>query len=498
MYCTCTTASAASVPPAMSLRSADLRFVLPFSVRTALVLGAPEDWRAAQIAEGLEAAGVSVARRATGRLDTDVVVATVPEEALRERARAHVVLGPLPRSAPLPTNSSVLPLLVRGDVVEPELIVPLDRAAALQYQLRQLASPRKATLRMRNMTLAALADLPAPVRTWIPARDRVTLVTPHGEGRPTPAVLRAAETLGIPSGASWLLSLGTGDDLQRAVFHVLSGPSARWVVKFSRIRGNAGAFVRDARGLGLARAAGNVVSRHAPELLGRLESEGLAVSVETAGQGRQLLHLLPQQPMALLDEIAAWTIHVGQRTAGQRTCRIPELIDLRGAVDDPRTVNALLDDLPPLPTVMQHNDLGSWNIISDGTSFTVVDWESARAAGPPLWDLLYFAADVLARVDGPADTDTLLRRTVRVFSGRSVHSARLWRWIQAAVADLGVPTAAVPRLAALCWIHHGRSAEQRATALAGARPAPLGHLARLASTWLAHEDLGPSWPSLRL
>jgi hypothetical protein len=157
----------------------------------------------------------------------------------------------------------------------------------------------------------------------------------------------------------------------------------------------------------------------------------------------------------------------------------------------------LVDRLPELPPVLQHNDLGSWNIVSDGQRFTVLDWESARESGLPLWDLLYFAADVLARLDGPADATTLVRRTVQVFAGQSPHSAHLFRWLRAATEASGVPRSALGPLATLCWVHHAGSAALRSADLLGAPPAPSGHLALLAPAWLAHPALGISWPAAR-
>ena len=143
--------------------------------------------------------------------------------------------------------------------------------------------------------------------------------------------------------------------------------------------------------------------------------------------------------------------------------------------------------------MLQHNDLGSWNVISDGQGFMAIDWESARPAGLPLWDLCYFLADALPRLEGPADRDTYLDRTLRLFGGHSQYSALLFRWVRAAVTALAIPPVAVGPVVTLCWLHHGLSADARARALGGSAAAPLGHLAVLGSHWLADPGLGPSW-----
>jgi hypothetical protein len=153
----------------------------------------------------------------------------------------------------------------------------------------------------------------------------------------------------------------------------------------------------------------------------------------------------------------------------------------------------LVERLPDVPAVLQHNDLGTWNIVTDGRAFMAIDWESARPAGMPLWDLCYFLADALPRLEGSADRDTYLNRTLTLFAGHSAHSALLFRWIREAVRALQIPPAAVGPLVTLCWLHHGLSADARTRALGASRAAPLGHLGLMGPHWLVHPALGPSW-----
>ena len=113
---------------------------------------------------------------------------------------------------------------------------------------------------------------------------------------------------------------------------------------------------------------------------------------------------------------------------------------------------------------MQHNDLGPWNIISEGGSeFIAVDWESANPSGLPLWDLWYFLAHALRLLDGEdAADDTAFSR---LFRGGAPSSPELFRWTRTAVEALEIPPDAVGRLATLCWLHHGLSREARSAAL---------------------------------
>jgi len=333
----------------------------------------------------------------------------------------------------------------------------------------------------------------------IPAAGLVTVVV---KGRDHPClpqhVKAAAQLLGVSEELDWVLRLGTGDDLQRAVFFLLLDGRAQWVLKFSRVAGANESFIRDETGLALAQDCA-AAAAHAPEHLGRMEISGLAASLETAAPGRPLLELLQRQPLTLIDSIAEWIIRVGHETATPASALQFERSRLLREVT-PRWRGSgvrsdLVENLLPVPGVLQHNDLGSWNIVTDGRGFVAVDWESAKPIGLPLWDLLYFLADVLARMEGPANVDILLDRTLRLFAGGSQHSLILFRWVREAVSTLRIPPQAVGGLATLCWMQHGLSADSRASALGGAPMAPAGHLALLAPQWLAHPSLGPTWSS---
>ncbi|WP_143426738.1 phosphotransferase [Geodermatophilus sabuli] len=328
----------------------------------------------------------------------------------------------------------------------------------------------------------------------------MTLILPRNDRSRPPAILQAAERVGVRPGRNWILRLGTGDVLQRAVFYVLEGQQPAWVVKFSRVQGYDRSFVDDAAGLALAQTSGGPVADHAPSHLGQFDVDGLTASVETAAVGTQLVHLLRRRPWQLLDEIADWIVRVGRHTARSPQLLEPERARLRALVVEtggPLGVpEDVVDRVPETPSVLQHNDLGTWNIISDGRSFTAVDWEAARHSGLPLWDLFYFAADVFAHIDGPADVSTRIERTLRVFAGESAHSPRLFRWIRAAATALDVPNSALGALATLCWLHHGQSPARREMDLRGAAHAPLGHHPLLAPAWLGHPGLGVSWAAL--
>ncbi len=494
----------------MTLRAADLRFALSVPVRSATVLGGddgPGAEHVRQVAAGLRAAGVELSSVAVGlgaatRVDLVVAPARRAGEALTVPAATHLLLGRPPAGVRRDAGRHARPLLVRGDAARPLFVVPAEQPATVRHYLSRMSAPPSRFGRVRNRAMAAALRAPVPTGRLLPARSLVTVITTAAAESRLPLLVRAAERLGLPGDVGWVLALGSGDDLQRAVFHLLDAGRPRWVLKFARVPGYDAPFRRDEAGLTLARSAGPVVAAHAPVLLGRFHLAGIAASVETAAPGRPLIELIGRRSWSglaagLVDAVAGWVVAVGAATAAPAASLVPERLRLEhdvlacwqraGAPAD------LVRNLPDVPGVLQHNDLGSWNIVTDGSGFTAVDWESARPLGLPLWDLLYLLGDCLVRLDGPASLPTLMTRTLALFRGESPRSPALFAWVRRAVTALRIPPRAVGPVATLCWLHHGLSADARGAALAGAPPAASGHLARLAAPWLADPALGPGW-----
>jgi hypothetical protein len=267
-------------------------------------------------------------------------------------------------------------------------------------------------------------------------------------------------------------------------------------------------FDRDERGLGIAEAGGDVVRRRAPRLLGRFEAAGLPASVETAAVGSRLTHLLlgparRAEKAGAIEAVAAWTLEVGRATR-----RPPELLaeERRRLADavvpswrDQGVPPDLVERVGPVPGVLQHNDLGSWNIVARSSSeFTAVDWESARAVGLPLWDLVYFLADALTHVDGASfGDDRRNEHNRRLFRGELPSSEILFRWVRRTVEALEIPEESVAPIVTLCWLHHGLSGgARRATAdlrTPGDAATALADAERIARLWLRADGLGLDW-----
>ena len=380
------------------------------------------------------------------------------------------------------------------------MFVPLGQTGVARYAVDNWTFSRARWKRARNRIASKLID--AGLRP--PGTDVVTVA---GRYAGPPFLVAAAEAEGLLAGRSWFLVGGEGDALSRGAFFVFpSGARVpSWVLKFARVPGYTDAFDRDDRGLALVAAAGKTASSRAPAAVGRFTAAGLEASVETAAPGRRLSGLLRSsahraEKLALVDAIAAWILEVECETARPPDHLDSELERLRRDVLPRWKVSPeLVDPVVGVAGVLAHNDLGSWNVVVRGTEFTVVDWESARGSGLPVWDLWYFLADALAQIDCRSDAERVLYFE-RLFRGEAACSTVLFRWTREFVTALGLEEPAVAPLATLCWLHHGLSREARqrslnshATAETGRTWAADGY----ARTWLTGAGLGATWDAWR-
>ncbi len=483
--------------PCPGTRAGDLRFILPAPPRTALVVGMPD------VAAALERSGVEVAGsdEGVGRArDLVVVPRALIGSVIESGASSILVDAAIGRSDTRSLEAAgyhVTRLLVRHGRAGPRLVVP-THGAPLAFALLRWARPPGRLRRLRNAAISTLAG--HGVRL---ARTMATLATTTPS---PPWPIASASHLGIPARAEWLFIPGEGDELQRAVFHVFRRGAAapEWVLKLSRVAGNDSPFCADELGLRLASEAGPEIARRVPVLLGRLDLGGLPASVETAAPGRPLNEHLAasghaRSKRASIDAVAEWVLDLGASTAGD----VRYLADERARLASlSETASVAVRAIPPVPAVLAHNDLGTWNVVvsEDGRSFTVLDWEAARRPAMPLWDLMYFLADAVVALDGPARPEMQVKAALSLFRGEHRASPLLFEWTRRYVERLTLPNQSVGALAALCWEHHASSHRARAAALsasAGEEPAPLpadlSFLARLSTPWASDPALGIAW-----
>lgn len=474
----------------MSIRRTDPRFLVPLRPRTAIVLGEDDAWR-----NGLHAVGIEI--REGGGTDLAVAPTGLAAEAARTGAQTVVVEG---RAASTLRRAGYQSrtYLARPMVAEPDFLLPLDQRRAASYGVEHWANSRTPAKRARNVVTAALLR-----RGIVPPLLSSLTVGTRGVST-VPWLAQEAEAVADFPAHEWLLALGRGDELSRNVL-LLFGPEdaePRAALKFPRVARYSGAFDRDAKGLELAAAAGPAVSRHAPRLLARFEVEGLHMILESAARGEPLRRRLESprsrnDALRSVDALASWIVAVAKETAVDPNALEPERLRLKHDVL-PRwhgISSDLVDGIPAVPAVLQHNDLGTWNIVVHGRDFVVVDWESAREAGFPLWDLAYFLADALPTIAGVTDR-TRDEYTVRLFRGETDLSVVLFRWIRDAADALGIPPRAVAPVVTLCWLHHGLSHVTRSASLQTHAPgfaAKLPAIERFAKAWLADPGLGATW-----
>jgi hypothetical protein len=481
----------------VSLHRVDPRFVLPHRVSRAVVLDGLEEWRA-----GLVSAGIEVSDESSDRGPPDLVVspARLAAEARYLNPRSIIVEGS--RERPFRDGDyQARRLLLRPTRERPTLALPLDQPAPVSYALERwsVVDRRWKTARMRAARVLVSRGL---FPSWA---SPVLTVATHASG--PPALVASAAELGIPTDVSWFLTFGQGDALSRNAFQLFRAGSDQpeWVLKFARVAGYSERFDNDERGLQLAHGAGDAIAAHLPRLVGRFDFDGVHASVETAAAGRRLRDVLltpgdRTAKLRLIESIADWILAFGRLTQTSAEALGAERERLRSdVVPKSRGLGAqpeLVDELPPLPAVAQHNDLGTWNVVADNRDFVVVDWENAREAALPLWDLLYFLGNAFVLLDGSDAPDELPARMVHLFAGEAPSSPLLFSWVRRAAEAGAVPPDAIGGIATLCWLSHSLSAGDHNVDIAVFTPRdpPRVHgLEGIARAWMAHPALGPTW-----
>jgi len=455
---------------------------------------------------GLASAGIDVTSEADDRRPPDVVVspARLAAEAQRTRAPSIILegsrVGPFRRAA-----YDARRLLLRPTRERPTLALPLGQRAPVTYALERWSVVDRHWKTARARAAGMLVSR-GVFPSW--ASPLVTVAT-HTAGQPS--FVAASRELGVPTDASWFLTFGQGDALSRNAFQLFRPGSDRpeWVLKFARVPGYSARFDDDERGLGLALAAGNPIAAHAPRLVGRFDVDGVHASLETAAVGRRLRDVLltpgdRAAKLRLIERIAGWIQELGRLTRSSPEALGAERSRLRNEVvpgsSELGVSPALVDELPSLAAVAQHNDLGAWNVVAHGSEFVVVDWENATESALPLWDLFYFLANALTLLDGCAAPEQMPAGMTRLFAGEARSSAVLFSLVRRGIEAAEIPPGAVAPIATLCWLSHSLSAAAHNVDLArfAPRDPPRLHgLEGMARAWMSHPALGPGWNAWR-
>jgi hypothetical protein len=108
----------------------------------------------------------------------------------------------------------------------------------------------------------------------------------------------------------------------------------------------------------------------------------------------------------------------------------------------------------PIPTVVQHGDPGTWNLLVTASGrVAFLDWEAAEPRGMPLWDLLYFMRSygiLVSRREGVRDS---LEAFARQYLTGSELGDRLGNAVRRLCESIGLAGELVRPLFFTCWMH---------------------------------------------
>jgi hypothetical protein len=475
------------------IHRADVLFALPSVPRTAALYGELPGWPDALQARGIEEVGEGSA---------DVAIATHAE---RERAYASgaasvVVDGSRAAHRELRARGSpadrLLSLPMSGS---PDLFVNLAHRRAARYGIRNGLAHRDRLRNARNEVAGMLA------RYGLFPSTGAAIAVASGAGG-DPAIIAAARDLGVARERHWVMLVSPGSAIRRNSF-LLFDPARdepAWALKFARVPGLTVQFEREARGYEVLAAAGGSAAARAPSYRGRVDAGGFHASLESAATGTKLSALLRrpverERKLAMIERILDWCVRVAGETATSHDGSAEVRDELAREVVpywSPAGVGPdLIQGLPPVPASLQHNDLVEDNIVMQGTTFSVLDWEWARLRDWPLVDLVHFAIHTLRIIDGAEAMDERERHFVALMSGRAPTSPVLFRWIRAMVSALALPADDVGRIVTLGRLRRGMVSElegKRAAAATGTAPGqPFD--SRAAHLWLETPGLGPRW-----
>ena len=411
-------------------------------------------------------------RRAAGRLRRDAALAAAV-------SRLVAADGSLWLDGPPPAGieGEALAMAATPLVGEPRTLAPAGDDGVRRFLARlglssPVVEPQRLEAPARRLARGRLARF-----GW----RRATLVTRAEDARADgpPAWLRAvAAAEGVDlTGLRWALS-AAGRYRSRKVVLFLLDPEAdtpHFVVKMPRHPDEGARIVREEAALRTLAEAGvddavavpravfsGTVGRERLPVLGQLGLAGAPFRRRMSGS--------PDDP--LLATLVDWTTALGAGTAvpaapGEVAARLqPVLADVlrAGASDEERRVLteavAVLSDAPDLPLVLEHGDLGVWNVLVrlDGRP-AVLDWEAGVPRGMPLWDLLYLLRSYAASAARTGADRTAV--ALDLLAGRPPLGDCFVGAIGQYAAALRLDPSLLVPLLLTCWMHRAQKEASR-------------------------------------
>lgn len=301
-----------------------------------------------------------------------------------------------------------------------------------------------------------------------------------------------ADLVEAPAGVA--LVLGTGNDHQRptALCFPAGSKSPAAAIKWTRARDFD-------RGVGAEEVVmAHLVTEpdlaeHLPTPLGRLELPYGSAIVQRAAAGASLNAFARSRgssaAMRIGESVVDWLCEVARRTRAASAMVDPT----QGVQFSEAEADRLRSRLDGVPAVVAHNDLGSVNVLTDGHTFSVIDWEDATLAGLPVVDAAYFATDLLATLAAPNDAVGRARWCCALWRGELPQSSIAAAWVQRAGQAVGLSRDAIGALVVAAWVMAAHT-DRDCAHIAGEGTLDLGYYPGfVAEMWRADPKLGLMW-----
>ena len=329
---------------------------------------------------------------------------------------------------------------------------------------------RKQISRAATNPICVVAQKPSSTGA---SSDAPIVVAALREARVERQAIALALMTGGPRSISKVVGLGFVGESRDPVF----------AIKWPRVAESEPGLRREADALTASHARGPAPG--VPRLLARVDGRSPIAIAESAERGMPIFPRLTNRNVESLTRLGAtWLSDFNARERGplmdSATTRelasreIQRFAETFGALIDRDSLDhtsRLCDQLGEIPSVIEHRDFGPWNLFLDDTRrITVLDWESSRVRGLPLLDLIYFITYMAFFVDGAMVTRKFEESYRNTLDTRTGMGALRQELVEQHREQLGLSTAAVRALRALCWIGHAESEFQAFSADAGGPP----------------------------
>jgi hypothetical protein len=321
-----------------------------------------------------------------------------------------------------------------------------------------------------------------------------------------PAYLRAvAAAFGVKlDGARWGFSASGTYSSRKLLFYLAdadAGEAPRYVVKMVRASRFNSRLENEYRALRLLGRSSAVASGSVPRAVFIGHHAGLAIVGETLVAGAPFTRVSrATADCPYFNAAVEWftalaantTAHDSSPGEAMSTCAwlLRQFNELYHSTADERqfleTQMATLDrGASRLPTVFQHGDPGTWNMLATpGSGVALLDWEAAEPHGVPLWDLLYFLRSYAVGAARSGGVRNPLEGITLQLLGDTALSTRAAEAITAYCHRVRLPHGLVEPLFYGCWMHR---ALKEATRLPRERLGR-GHYVNLLRLLIARRD----------